>query len=57
MKYRGLFKLLTRKATDEGYSLNYWAPAGQWTLKEGFELWKTKHGRWQRESSASIRAS
>jgi len=57
MKYRGLFQLLTRKATDEGYTLNYWAPAGQWTLKEGLELWTRKHGSCRHASSASIRAS
>lgn len=60
MKYRGLFKLLTKKRlpgveegeTDmskiyynEGYMLNYGAAMGQWTLKEGLALWKQKHSQ------------
>jgi hypothetical protein len=60
MKYRGLFKLLNKKElpgveegeTDmsklyynQGFQLNYGAPLGQWTLKEGFEIWKKKHSQ------------
>jgi len=44
MKYRGLFRLLSRKETDDGYALNYGAEVGQWTLADGFEIWKKKHG-------------
>jgi len=59
MKYRGLFKLMNKKElpgvsegeTDmtkiyysSGWQLNYGATLGQWTLQEGLELWKKKHG-------------
>lgn len=48
MKYRGLFKLLNRKEagnkSDKKYELNYGALAGQWTLQEGYEEWKKRHG-------------
>ena len=58
MKYRGLFKLLTKKqlesvSSDEtdmskiyygnGYMLNYGAEFGQWTLDEGLKIWKSKY--------------
>jgi len=60
MKYRGLFRLLNKKElpgveegeTDmskiyynQGYQLNYGALLGQWTLKEGLEIWKKKHSQ------------
>lgn len=48
MKYRGLFTLLTRKdneKTDEKYEINYGALLGKWTLQEGFDIWKKKHGK------------
>lgn len=50
MKYRGILELLSRKENGEGYngatySLNYGAPCGQWTLKEAFDEWKSKHGK------------
>lgn len=60
MKYRGLFKLLTKKqlegtSEDEtdmskiyynnGYQLNYGAAMGQWTLQEGLEMWKKHHSQ------------
>ena len=41
MKYRGLFDIYSRK---DG-AINYVAQAGRWTLKEGFEWWKSKHGQ------------
>lgn len=41
MKYRGLFEIV--RTRDDG-SLFYGADAGRWTLKEGFEWWKKKHG-------------
>jgi hypothetical protein len=44
MKYRGLFTLLNRKETDDGYALNYAADVGKWTLSEGYALWRKKHG-------------
>jgi hypothetical protein len=47
MKYRGLFKLLSRKdnkKTDEKYEINYGAVLGEWSLEEGYEIWKKKHG-------------
>lgn len=47
MKYRGLFKLLTRRDApdDLGYrfQLNYGAPFGEWSLAEGLELWKRRY--------------
>jgi hypothetical protein len=39
MKYRGLFEVHNR---GEGY-INYMGQAGRWSLKEGFEWWKTNH--------------
>lgn len=48
MKYRGVFRLLKRDEADDGhnkYKLQYGAEMGQWTLKEGFEIWKKKHGQ------------
>ncbi len=43
MKYRGLFKLVSRKPQEDGrFQLNYEAPTGQWTLREGFETWLKK---------------
>ena len=41
MKYRGLFDIYSKK---DG-AINYVAQAGRWTLKEGFEWWKSKHGQ------------
>lgn len=41
MKYRGLFKLDSRK---EG-RLNYSSKAGVWTLQEGLEWWIKKHSK------------
>lgn len=60
MKYRGLFKLLTKKETaktsddepdmskryySQGFELNYGALMGQWTLAEGLQMWKQKHSQ------------
>ncbi|USK72667.1 putative antirestriction adenine methyltransferase [Peribacillus asahii] len=39
MKYRGLFEVHSRK---EG-RVNYTAPAGKWTLQEGYQWWWKKH--------------
>ena len=48
MKYRGLFTVSSRKELADGassrYAVNYVALAGQWTLCEGLDLWKRKHG-------------
>lgn len=41
MKYRGLLEVHSRK---EG-RVNYTAPAGKWTLQEGFEWWWKKHSK------------
>ncbi len=41
MKYRGLFEVHSR---SEG-KVNYQGPAGKWSLKEGYELWKAKHSK------------
>jgi hypothetical protein len=59
MKYRGLFNLLKRtelgeaeedasaveRYTDSGYQLQYGMSLGQWTLAEGLQRWKQKHGK------------
>ncbi|MCI8442554.1 MAG: hypothetical protein HFG27_08495 [Provencibacterium sp.] len=60
MKYRGLFRELNKKRlpgvdeeeTDmskryynEGYQINYGALMGEWSLAEGLQLWKEKHGQ------------
>jgi len=49
MKYRGLFKLYSRKELDgdpeHKFALNYQADAGQWTLQEGLDLWLKKHAQ------------
>lgn len=52
MKYRGLFDLAvtTIKEKDENgnptlYDLSYVAKPGQWTLQEGYELWRRKYSR------------
>ena len=53
MKYRGLFKLHSRKETDghgtdlhtnQRYQLNYISEMGQWSLEEGMSIWVKKHG-------------
>ena len=55
MKYRGIFKLHNRHEnemygkTDDPHNgrrfiINYLADVGKWTLAEGFQIWKTKHG-------------
>ena len=57
MKYRGILKLYNRKKLEaegaggnpdrkeEKFQLNYVAPFGEWTLQEGFDMWKSKHGK------------
>lgn len=49
MKYRGLFEQYGRRVIEEDdngkplkYNLSYGASAGQWTLREGYEVWKQK---------------
>lgn len=44
MKYRGIFKLHKRTETSGGYSLNYYAPFGDYRLEDVVRLWKKKHG-------------
>ncbi|USK77852.1 hypothetical protein LIT31_27030 (plasmid) [Peribacillus frigoritolerans] len=41
MKYRGLFEVHSRK---EG-RVNYTAPAGKWSLQEGYKWWWNKHSK------------
>lgn len=41
MKYRGLFEVHSR---SEG-KVNYLGPAGRWSLKEGYQWWKSRHSR------------
>ena len=47
MKYRGLFKVYSRKDLPEddpyNYAINYVADAGQWSLAEGLTRWKEKY--------------
>jgi len=45
MKYRGLLDLTSRKEEGSGFALNYGGPAGQWTLAEAYEQWRSKHLR------------
>jgi len=49
MKYRGLFKLYSRKETPDDpqytYMLNYISQMGRWTLDEGLKEWKRKHAK------------
>lgn len=49
MKYRGLYNELNKKVVEKDeqgnplkYDITYGAKAGQWTLREGFEIWKQK---------------
>lgn len=49
MKYRGLFEQYGRRVIEEDdngkplkYNLSYGASAGQWTLREGYKVWKQK---------------
>lgn len=44
MKYRGIFKLLSRKRQPDGvYVLNYYGPMGHYTLKEALTRWMKLH--------------
>lgn len=52
MKYRGLFELYGRRELDKDengkvkkWNLSYGAPMGQWTLKEGYKLWRQKSSK------------
>lgn len=42
MKYRDLFEKVSERSTGANLMV---APAGRWSLKEGFEWWKKKHGQ------------
>lgn len=48
MKYRGMFTLLSRNENKDPngkpFMLNYGARMGQWSLADGLEEWKQKHG-------------
>ncbi len=46
MKYRGCYKLHSRKETPEkgrNYMLNYIAETGKWNLKKGYQMWYKRH--------------
>lgn len=52
MKYRGLFELFNRREIEkdkEGkvkkYNLSYGANIGQWSIKEGYDLWRRKSSK------------
>ena len=52
MKYRGLFEQFGRREIEkdeEGktkkWNLSYGAKMGQWSLKEGYELWRRKSSK------------
>jgi len=49
MKYRGVMDVYTRREAAEGdphnYVINYVGAAGQWSLAEGLQTWKKKHGK------------
>lgn len=52
MKYRGLFELFGRRELEkdeEGnvrkWNLSYGTMMGQWTLKEGYKLWRQKSSK------------
>lgn len=45
MKYRGVFKLHTRKEKDGGYMLNYYAPFGGHGIKEALGIWKKRYDK------------
>ena len=43
MKYRGIFKLHSRKKLPGGYLLNYFAPFGSYLLASSMEIWKKRY--------------
>lgn len=45
MKYRGIYKLHKRLEGEgmEKYRLNYYAPLGQWSMQEAYDLWLKKY--------------
>ena len=56
MKYRGVFDFYNRSEDKEWredgtgtshtrWKVNYRGTLGQWTLMEGLEIWKKKHGK------------
>ncbi|NNF97966.1 MAG: hypothetical protein HKM93_01175 [Desulfobacteraceae bacterium] len=45
MKYRGLFKLHTRKPAPGGHMLNYYAPFGDHGIADALKLWTSRYGR------------
>ena len=45
MKYRGVFKLYSRKEKKKLYSLNYFAKLGEKTLQDQFNTWVKKHAK------------
>lgn len=52
MKYRGIFEQFGRREIEKDedgkvkkYNLSYGAKMGQWTLKEGYDLWRRKSSK------------
>ena len=52
MKYRGLFELFSRREIEKDengkcvkWNLSYGAKMGQWSIKEGYELWRRKSSK------------
>lgn len=45
MKYRGLFKMYSRKEEGGLFKLNYYAPADKFTLKEALKQWLKKYNK------------
>lgn len=44
MKYRGVYKLHKRLPGENGMNrLNYFAPLGQWSMREAYEIWLKKY--------------
>lgn len=45
MTYRGVFKLHSRTKTEEGFKLAYYAPFGQYGIKDVVNLWLKRYGK------------
>jgi hypothetical protein len=56
MKYRGLMKIREREELGEGdafrFKITYQGQAGQWTLTEALETWKSKWGQKEHADAA-----
>lgn len=45
MKYRGTFKLHSRKEDDQGFRLNYYSEFSDLNIQQSFEVWVKKHNQ------------